>query len=434
MRANFLEVPTDCPQRDERLGWTGDAQVFIRTAIGNADVEAFFRKWLNDLADAQHASGGIANIVPTRKHSNEGDAAWADALTVCPTTLYRCYGDREQLAEWLPRMQAYLTHLDQAIGEDGVRQGPHCFGDWLALDGNMEEWWSGGATPKPLIQTAFYAYDCRLVAEALRELGEHALAETYTAKARATAEAFRRAFVDEEGRLKGDSQTGYVLALHFDLLPEELRAKALTHLCRNIETHERHLTTGFVGVSYLLPTLARFGRLDLAYTLLENETYPSWGYSIANGATTIWERWNGWKKAEGVGDANMNSYSHYAYGSVGEFLHATVAGLDVIEPGFRTARIAPKPGGSLTHASFAYDSIMGRYVAAWRKTESGYAYRIEVPANCRALCELPLGTAAMLVEGGVELPQVPGVSEVRVEDGVLHCELGSGSYSFEPVA
>ena len=209
--------------------------------------------------------------------------------------------------------------------EDGTRGGPHCFGDWLALD--VEDFKQcGGGTPKDLIQTAFYVHSHRLTAVAARMSDDEATALELEKRAEKASTAFAQVYFDGSGKSHCDTQTSYVLALYFDLLPEAQRAAALAHLLENIKRHDMHLTTGFVGVSYLLPCLQKFGALDTAYALLENKTFPSWGYSIENGATTIWERWNGWVKGVGPGDANMNSYSHYAYGSVGAFMYSSVAG------------------------------------------------------------------------------------------------------------
>lgn len=426
-RANFLEVPTDCPQRDERLGWTGDAQVFIATACANAGVEAFFRKWLNDMQDAQRADGTIHNVIPEMPWGGNADAAWGDAITVCPTELYTAYGDPELLPQWYQRMKAFCDYYHLAVDENGIRSGKHCLGDWLALDVEDFNICSGG-TSKELIQTAFYCLSHRLTAMAAELAGDAAIADEMSQRAGRSAKAFAAHFFDADGRCSSDTQTAYVLALCFDLLPEEQRPTALRRLVDKIHENDDHLNTGFVGVSYLLPTLSRFGEHELACKLLENKTFPSWGYSIANGATTIWERWNGWVKGVGPGDANMNSYSHYAYGSVGKFMYETVAGLKALEPGYKKAQIAPQPGGSLSQASYSYRSIAGDWQVQWSLTDGAFSCDFSIPANCSAAVSLPLTDIDALQIDGQPLADCPSVSQLRVEDGRVCFDAASGNY------
>jgi alpha-L-rhamnosidase len=427
-RANFLEVPTDCPQRDERLGWTGDAQVFIGTACANADVEAFFRKWLNDMIDSQREDGTLPNVIPATPMGGNADAAWGDAITVCPTELYKAYGDPEILREWYPRMKAFCEYYQRTLKDDGTRGGTHCFGDWLALDVEDFKMCSGG-TPKELVQTAFHVYSHRLTAEAARYSDDQAGASELDAIADKGAEAFTRVFFDGKGKSHCDTQTSYVLALFFDLLPEEQREAAATNLVENIKRNNNHLTTGFVGVSYLLPCLAKFGALDVAYTLLENKTFPSWGYSVENGATTIWERWNGWVKGVGPGDANMNSYSHYAYGSVGAFMYGTVAGLSIEEVGYKKARIAPRPGGTLTKASYEHDSIVGHWSVAWEKQAEDLQLSFAVPANTSAQVSLPVANIEAIQLNGEALNASALANDIQVVEGNVEFEVKSGNYT-----
>ena len=444
MRGNFIDIPTDCPQRDERLGWTGDAQVFLPAASGLADVEAFFRKWQLDLADEQREDGSVPDYVPSYGSDSEADAAWGDAMCVIPTELYLRYGDPEMLSEWLPRMVAFCDHLARRVDADGLRRGGNAFhGDWLALDHPAPDDPAGapaspgsiGHTPAPLIQTAFLAYSCRLAARAAAQVGDATVVRTMQSRVDAATDALQGSYFAADGRLRTgvpETQTGYVLALAFDVLPAEARAAALERLVALIEGNDGLLNTGFVGTSYLLQTLDRFGRTDLAYSLLEEERFPSWGYSIANGATTIWERWNGWLAGVGPSDPNMNSYNHYAFGSVAAFLHERVCGLRPLEPGYRVAEVAPKPGGTLTHASYRYNSIVGPWLSAWRVSGPGYAYHITVPPGATARCRLPLGAASGLVEDGVRLEEVTGVSNPRRPSDAIAFELASGEYRFQP--
>ncbi len=426
-RANFLEIPTDCPQRDERLGWTGDAQVFISTACANADVESFFRKWLNDMEDSQREDGTLPNVIPATPMGGNADAAWGDAITVCPTDLYTAYGDPELLADWYPRMKAFCEYYQLNIQEDGTRGGTFCFGDWLALD--VEDFTQcGGGTPKDLIQTAFYNWSFRLTAQAARHAGKEDEAKDLEERAAKAAAAFDKKYFDADGKSHCDTQTSYVLALHFELIPEEKRQAAVKHLVDNIHRHDDHITTGFVGVSYLLPTLAKYGELDIAYKLLENKTFPSWGYSIENGATTIWERWNGWVKDVGPGDPNMNSYSHYAYGSVGAFMYGTLAGLKPLEPGFKKASLAPYPGGTITQAAYTYDSIVGQWQIDWVQKDEAFDCAFSIPANTSALVSLPVASPEQIQINGQALSEHQGISNIAVVDGRVQFDAQSGSY------
>ncbi|HEY8966958.1 MAG TPA: family 78 glycoside hydrolase catalytic domain, partial [Candidatus Methylacidiphilales bacterium] len=332
-KSNFLEVPTDCPQRDERLGWTGDAQVFVRTAAFNMDVRGFFRKWALDVRDAQLPGGGIPAVVPSVMREtlafDDAGPAWSDAAIICPWTIYLCYGDKEILEENYETMSHYLSHLGKRESKGLIRCHPDLgrwqgFGDWLALDGGGK---TEGITPKDLIGTAFHAHVAGLMARIARILGKKEDARRHEALRERIVRAFRKRFVTGDGLIVAGTQTAYVLALHFDLLPEKLRPVAATFLAKDVEERGFHLATGFVGTPYILDVLTRFGHLDAAYKLLEQETFPSWLFPVKNGATTIWERWDGWTPEKGPQDKGMNSYNHYAYGAVGAWMYATVAGL-----------------------------------------------------------------------------------------------------------
>jgi alpha-L-rhamnosidase len=419
-RGNFLDVPTDCPQRDERLGWTGDAQVFVRTAAFNMDVAGFFAKWLQDLEDAQAADGRIPCVAPAPPgaifvNDVDGGPAWGDAVVICPWTLWRCYGDERILAKRWGAMTGYVEHLVERF-PDGIRADPARdpwggFGDWCALDGSVKRESRIGATPKDLIGTAFLAYSARRLAEMAGVLGQAEAEKRYAELAAHVRDAFRRRFVTPDGLVAGNTQTSFVLALHFDLLePHERRATG-DALARNVEQHG-HLTTGFVGTPYLLQALTAIGRLDLAYRLLLRREYPGWLFSVVEGgATTIWERWNGWTKAEGFFDPEMNSFNHYAYGAVGEFLYGTVAGLDLDEgpeaSGWRRARIAPRPpvcaglpeDPLLTHARAALDTQHGRWSVEWRMERERFAIAVQVPPGCTGRLELPDGTSGEVGAG-----------------------------------
>ena len=327
-RGNFLSVPTDCPQRDERLGWTGDAQVFVRTASFNMDVVAFFEKWMADVEDAQSPEGAFPDVAPLLRGSGLidlrwGAPAWGDAGVIVPWTIYRTYDDTRIVERHYGAMARWMEYLYEA-NPDLIRNSRmgNNYGDWLSPKGDL--------TPKDLLATAYWAYDAKLMAEMAGATGRNEDAREYSDLNENIRAAFEEAYVSPDGRIKGDTQTGYLLALHMDLLSEDLRSSAAGHLVRTIEREDWHLTTGFAGVGYLCPVLTEAGYTEVAYRLLENETYPSWGYTVKNGATTIWERWDGWTEQNGFQSPNMNSFNHYSLGSVGEWLYRYVAGIDLV--------------------------------------------------------------------------------------------------------
>jgi alpha-L-rhamnosidase len=389
-KSNFLEVPTDCPQRDERLGWTGDAQVFIRTACFNMDVRGFFHKWMQDVRDAQGTLGGIPTVVPQAGFDPIDDSgpAWSDATIICPWTIYLCYGDRQILAEHYESMRRYLDFLVSAKSKDLIRSHPSLeiwrgFGDWLALDGSGRR---EGGTPFDLIGTAFLAYDAQLMSRIASILGHEEDAQRFKELHSAVTDAFRRRFVTPEGLLASGTQTAYLLALHFDLVPEDAKSTAVGQLVRDIEQRGFHLATGFVGTPYLLDVLEANGHLEVAYKLLEQETFPSWLFPVKNGATTIWERWDGWTAEKGFQDKEMNSFNHYAYGAVGAWMYRSVAGLDLDsdEPGYRHVVFRPRPGGSVTWAEARLKTPQGAAAIRWEIGNDGLDVDLLVPEGSKA--------------------------------------------------
>ena len=395
-KSNFLEVPTDCPQRDERLGWTGDAQAFIRTAAFFMDVRGFFHKWLQDLRDAQSADGAVPPVIP-QTHSfglpGDGGPAWADATFICPWTIYLCYGDTGILRAHYPSMVRYLNYLAEHKVKDHIRGHPEKddwggFGDWLALDGSGR---TEGGTPKDLIGTAFYAHAADITAKTAALLGQEADAARYRMLHGKIVTAFVARFTTPAGHVIGGTQTGYVLALHFNLLPEPLRANAARELVRLIARNGHHIGTGFVGTPYILHVLEATGHLDTAYKLLEQETFPSWLFPVRNGATTIWERWDGWTPEKGFQDVGMNSFNHYAYGAVGDWMVSTAAGLqfDPAQPGYRHIIFKPRPGGTLTWAEARLESPHGEASIRWELKDGSLALELVVPEESTATLDLP---------------------------------------------
>jgi alpha-L-rhamnosidase len=424
-RGNFISVPTDCPQRDERLGWLGDAQIFARTACYNRDVAAFFVKWLDDVADAQHGSGAYPDIAPRLGIGWAGAPAWADAGVIVPWTLHKMYGDTEVLDRHFAAMTRWMEYLERANpGYLRTRELGNSYNDWLA-PGDDD-------TPPGLLATAYWAHDAALMAEIAEATGRPDEAAGYRALQAKIRSAFADAFVAADGRLTSGSQTAYVLGLHMDLVPEELREAAAGHLAEAIRRADWHLTTGFVGVGYILPVLSSTGYDAVAYRLLEQASPPSWRYMIDAGATTIWERWDGWTKERGFQSAWMNSLNHYALGSVGEWLYRFVLGIDQ-EPGTAGSGrllVRPHPGGTLTWARGTYQSVRGPVASGWRRDGDRFTFRLELPPNVTASVRIPSDDPAAVRDqagagpGSVAgYPGAPGAQEAVFA-------VGSGSHEF----
>ncbi len=433
-RGNFLDVPTDCPQRDERLGWTGDAQVFARTATYNMDTQAFYTKWLADLDAEQRADGSVPAVIPEAydrgRPSVASSAAWADAAAIVPWTVYLAYGDRRLLETHYPNMKRWVGYIRSRADEGLWNTGFH-FGDWLAYATTRSDY-PGATTGKDLIATAYYAYSSSLVAKAAAVLGRADEAAEYAAVSEEARRAFNREFVTAGGRVGENTQTAYALALRFDLLPEALRPEAARRLVEDIQEFGYHLTTGFVGTPYLCHVLSDHGKLPVAYALLNQETYPSWLYPVKMGATTIWERWDGQKPDSTFQDPSMNSFNHYAYGAVGEWMFSTVAGIDLdpARPGYKHVVFRPEPGGGLTQVRAAHTSPYGEIVSAWRLDGEDLVYAFTAPPNSTATVRLPGVAESSVREGDAPLAQSAGVRNVRSDGGDLVFDIGSGAYTF----
>jgi alpha-L-rhamnosidase len=430
-KGNFLDIPTDCPQRDERLGWTGDAQVFIRTAAFNMNVANFFTKWLADMADSQGADGRIPSVVPSVESIyGEGGPAWADAAVICPWTLYLCYGDKSVLEQCYPMMQRFLQFL-QERSIDFIRADEHWkwkgYGDWLSINAQ---------TPPDFIGTAFYAHCSELMSKIAGILNRPEDAGNYQQLFENVRQAWQKRFVGEDGQIKIQTQTAYVLALHFDLLPEALRGGAVDALVKNIESRGMHLSTGFVGTPYLNHVLTRFGRSGVAYALLHQTTFPSWLYPITQGATTMWERWDSWTHEKGFSDTGMNSFNHYAYGAVGEWIYSTVGGIDLDpgKPGYKHIIIRPRPEHNLTHARASLESLYGQIESEWRIENGRMRLNILIPANTTATVQFATGQPDAITEGGKPAATTPGVRARQTDQTSATYELESGRYVFEVVS
>ena len=432
-KGNFLDVPTDCPQRDERLGWTGDAQVFARTAIFNMNTAGFYTKWLRDMAADQLQNGSVPYVIPdvlSATGRGAGAAGWADAAVIIPWTMYLTYGDKRLLAEQYQSMAKWIEYMRGRAGDDYIWDGDYHFGDWLAFATTRPDY-PGATTSKDFIATAFYAHSTDLMRQIAHVLGKENDAARYADLFTKIRNAFQKEYVTERGRVGEDTQTAYVLALEFDLLPESLRSIAAERLAREVRTRG-HLTTGFLGTPYLCHVLSRYGYLKEAYLLLNRDQYPSWLYPVKQGATTIWERWDGQKPDGSFQDASMNSFNHYAYGAIGDWMYRVVAGIEVDReaPGYKHILIQPQPGGGLTRARASHLSQYGRVTSAWELKDGRIELTIAIPANTRATVRLPNSSTTAVSEGGKALVVGDGITSVTRDGDSLVVKLGSGRYVF----
>lgn len=423
-KSNFLSVPTDCPQRNERMGWTGDAQIFARTASYNRLTAPFFTKWMDDVTDASFANGAFPDVAPNPHPAslNEGKPGWGDAGVIVPWTLYLMYGDKRIIERHYDAALSWLAFLE-ANSENGLRPDIG-YGDWLSV---------GAETPKDVMATAYFAYSAKLASKIAAVLGKSEDALRCKALFEKVKSAFASAYVEADGRIKGDTQAVYTLALHMDLLPEQLRGAAAAHLAEDIERRGDHLTTGFLGVGYLLPVLTNNGRNDLSYRLLLQDRYPSWLYSVEHGATTIWERWDGWTAEKGFQTPDMNSFNHYSLGSVGEWLFRFAAGIDTdeTEPGFRHIVIRPRPGDGISWVKATYESCYGTIRSEWTSEADAFELVVTVPANTQATVHITVKTGWILKESGIPADRHPDLEWSGDErDGETLYRIGSGTYRF----
>jgi alpha-L-rhamnosidase len=415
-RSNYLEVPTDCPQRDERLGWTGDTQVFIRTGCYNQDVSEFFTKWMVDLMDTQNRKGLFGNQAPV--FHGHGAAAWACAGIICPWTIYKVYGDTRMIETHYDAMVRYMD----ACGKDGLGgRKVHTWGDWLA---------PGGRPPTAFISAAYHAYTTSLMAEMAVALGKIDDATKYNKQFQDIRAHFQKTFVKPDGKIESELQTAYCMALSFDLLTAAQRKQAEAHLIERIKADNYHLTSGFLGIPILLPTLTDMGRSDIAYRMIQNTTYPSWGYSIEQGATTIWERWNSYSKDKGFGDVKMNSFNHYSLGACGEWMFRSMLGIETDGAGFKKITMKPELGEGITWAKGHYDSIQGRIGSDWKIENKTFHWNITVPANTTATVYVPAKDAAAVTESGKAAAEAEGVKFLRMENDRAVYQVAAGSYGF----
>ena len=410
-RGNFLDVPTDCPQRDERLGWTGDAQVFAATAAYNFDVALFFDKWLKDLATDQGENGAVPYVIPDALLRGDSavktSAAWGDAAVIIPWTIYEVYGDIRILEQQYQSMKAWVDYLATEAGESYLWNTGSHFGDWLALD--MEQFFTGkkfsgnsatGATDKHYIASAFFAYSTELLVKTAKVLELTDDINEYEKLYKNILQAFRKEYVTPNGRLVCETQTGLLLALKFNLIKKNYRKNLAKRLVDNLKRHNYQLVAGFVGSSLLCPVLTDNGYHDIAGRLLLQTGYPSWLYPVTKGATTIWERWNGIKPNGDFETIAMNSFNHYAYGAIGEWMYKSVLGINHIEPGYKKIRITPGPIEGLEFTSGSLNTMYGRISVSWKKTDDGIEADVKIPVNCTAVIDLPGSDETILLGSG----------------------------------
>lgn len=428
--ANFIEIPTDCPQRDERAGWTGDAQAFARTASYVADVAAFYTKWLQDLDDAQIRTGAYPIFAPlTVAVGREYAPGWSDAGIIVPYEVYTAYGDTRIIERMWQGMVKYMDFLEATAGPDHLLPGSG-FGDWLT---------PGTPTSKDLIASAYYAFDAKLMAEMAAAIGKTDDAARYDTLFQSARDAFLREYVDDRGRIaayssddgeSGETQTAYALALYMDLVRGEQRQAAAGRLAALVEANEGLLDTGFLGVRPLLPMLSEFGYDDVAYRLLTNTRYPSWGYNVVNGATSIWERWDSYTKENGFQTTRMNSFSHYTYGSVAEWMFEYMGGISATSPGFRTIRIRPSIHAPFEGVTTTFNSIRGTISTDWHMEGDDLLLRVVIPANTTATIRVPVRNGATVLESNTPAARAPGVSLVSRTESAVTYRVVSGHYAF----
>ncbi len=427
-KGNFLDVPTDCPQRDERLGWTGDAQVFAPTAAFNFNVAPFYTKWMKDVAADQGPDGKVNHVVPDVLNGAGGSTAWADAAIIVPWQTYLAYGDKRILEVQYPSMKAWVEYMKNRAGEDYLWIGDTHYGDWLAFATTRSDY-PGATTEKDLIATAYFSYSSGLLAKIAGILEKPGDVAKYKQLSENVRNAFVNEFVTPAGRLVSHTQTAYSLALAFNLLPENLVPKAAEFLAGDVDKF-KHLTTGFVGTPLLCKTLSDHGYEDLAFMLLNRKDYPSWLYPVTQGATTIWERWDGQKPDGSFQNEGMNSFNHYAYGAIGEWLYTYVAGIqiDAENPGYKHFFLSPHPGGGLTQAKAVYESMYGEIKSDWRIEGNQMIYDVSIPANTSATITLPSASLNEVLRDGAPLKSVS--ENFRQNEESVTLKLGSGNYRF----
>jgi len=431
-KGNFLDVPTDCPQRDERLGWTGDAQAFSRTASYNMGVHNFFSKWLKDVAADQSEDGRVPFVVPNVLGPMAGGSAgWSDVSTIIPWNMWLAYGDPKILEDQYASMKGWVNFMAGHSRDYLWNTGFH-FGDWLFYRPADDNDGRSAVTDKYLIAQCFFAHSTQLLINAARVLNKQEDVKQYTELLSHVKEAFLKEYVTASGRLVSGTQTAYVLALQFDMLPESLRAQAAERLAINIKDYSDHLTTGFLGTPYICHVLSRFGYDSVAYTLLLQDSYPSWLYPVKMGATTIWERWDGQKPDSSFQTPSMNSFNHYAYGAIGDWMYRTIAGLDTYDEGagYKKIKVQPHPGGGLGFANADLETGYGKLSAHWKIANDKFILDVVIPPNTTAGIFIPATSPESITENSKPLPDQKEIVVSGREGNYIVLHVGSGTYHF----
>lgn len=431
MKGNFVDVPTDCPQRNERLGWTGDAQIFARTASYLKNTYNFYRKWLKDVEVDQTPEGGVAHVVPDIISGRQGEdwllsqgthsaAAWADVAVIMPWVLYQTFGDTQILEVQFKSMKGWVDFM-RGHSENYIWNYKLQFGDWVALD--AEEGSYFGATPNDLTCTAYFAYTTGLFVKICRVLGRNEEEKRYRELYNNIVKAYQDTFFDKDGNLvtQTQTQTAHIVSLYFGLTPEPYRETTVEGLKKLLAKENGHLVTGFIGTPYFCHALSENGCTEEAYELLLKEDFPSWLYQVKMGATTVWEHWDGLKPDGTMWSPDMNSFNHYAYGAIGEWLYRVCAGLEIDDekPGYKHTILQPHIGGGFTYAKASYDSVYGRVKSEWfAEDDDKITLRIDIPANT---------TATLYLDWAAEILDSDGLEFVR-EPGHFAAQAGSGQY------
>jgi alpha-L-rhamnosidase len=419
IRANLMDLPTDCPQRDERLGWT-DYHEIVASALYEQDAASLLTKWMTDLVDARLPSGAFPMLAPDIHHL-AWSPGWADTGVLIPWTMYDVYGDTRLVARYYDEIAGQLEVYQKLTKDFVIQPVPDSFGDWLAPD---------MTTPKELLATALFARDAEVMAEMAKALGKGEDAAKYRELHRSIRAAFQKNFVTADGTVGSDSQGGYVLALGYDLLEPELARLASDKLIAAIAKRDGHLSTGMVTTHLLLPTLSKIGRTDAAYSLLAKTTCPSWGYFLKMGATSMWERWDA-KTEAGFNGGEMNSYNHGNLGTCTEWFYRSVLGIASNEPGFGKLLLKPEPGKNLSWAKGYYDSPHGRIGSDWKIDGRKFQWDVQIPANTTATIYLPAEDAAGVTESDLPVGEVAGITFLRTEKSSVVYAAGSGNYHFQ---
>lgn len=453
-RSNYFDVPTDCPQRDERLGWTGDAQAYVLSATYNNDISAFFSKWMVDLNDAvlENDAYPLYAPAPNVRSTDTYSPGWSEAGIICPYTIYKTYGDTKMIRKFWPSMVAYLKFMEEKTNGDFVYKEASFeditpkggYGDWLSV---------GAKTPPDLLASIYFAYCASLMQEMAIAINEKSDADYFGSVSEKAKEAFGNHYTNGKGRIlcneevygdgagyvlegqsvfEGHSQTAYANAIYMSLLDPENKEIAGQHIVDLLQENNGNLSTGFLGLKPLLPALSETGYSNEAYKLLLNEEYPSWGFEVVNGANTIWERWNSYIKGEGfTNNAGMNSFNHYAFGSVNEWIFGNMAGIKVGEAGYRTFTIRPEIAEEgLNYVKATYHSINGEIVSSWKKEDDKIILQITVPANTKANVFIPAKNKDDVFENRKSIIDNSVTTIIGYKNGYLELEIGSGEYSF----